>query len=196
MIKKIKQWYSNLGTVPLYIGGMVPSEPNIPDSGTTVALFTEDRTIELELGKSDENGEFYGRIPNKYIGQKLFFPVRHAGYIFDHEYLFVVQPWGIFHAVKMTFDRVYIGRLTSNEKNFAIISENEYLKAEAKAQYAARNEISRTKWFWMAVSIGLITTLFTIGLPVWIGFIGTVIALGIRSYLTNHALGLTKQPIH
>jgi hypothetical protein len=175
---------------------MVPSDPDKPETGTLVAIFTEDRSEQLTLGNSDESGEYIGRISKKYIGQKLRFPVRHQGYVYDHEYLFVVQPWGIFNAVKMTLDSNYNGSLTKAERDFAKISLNEYLKADAKAQYAARNEVSKTRWFWLAVTIGLVTTLLTIGLPKWLGFLATVIALGIRAYLTNHSLGLKKKPIH
>jgi len=196
MKDKIQKWYENFKTVPIYLGGMVPAESNNPDSGTSIALFTEDRANKIELGKSDEKGEFHGRIPKKYVGKKLFFPVRHAGFLFDHEYVYVVQPWGVFHAIKMTKDKVYSGSLTENETEFANTSVGEYQKSEAKTQYAARNEVSRTKWFWMATIIALLTVLFSIGMPKWVGFLASIAAFGFRAYFTNHALGFKKKPIH
>ena len=67
MIKKLKQWWYIFRTVPVYIGGMVPADPDDPDSGTAVALFTKrgSEGDKLILGRSDENGEFNGRISKK-----------------------------------------------------------------------------------------------------------------------------------
>lgn len=58
LIDKIKEWYINFNSVPLYIGGMVPSDPQTPNSGTQVAMFSKEGGDELVLGYSDENGEF------------------------------------------------------------------------------------------------------------------------------------------
>jgi len=206
MIHKLGQRWKNFTTVPVYIGGMVPAESNNPDSGTAVALYTKRGSMgdTLALGRSDENGEFNGRISRKYIGKTLIFPVRHHGYVYDHEYLYVVQPWGVFNAVKMKEDREYNGKLTNIEKDFAKISVEEYLKADRESQYRARLEVTQTWWFFVALLLAGITILIqTIisqtNLPAIyvtsIGWLVSLFALAIRSNLTKHILGLTKEPL-
>jgi len=197
MISKIKEWIRKSRSVPLYIGGMCPADPQFADSGTTVALSDPKTKEMLELGRSDENGEFYGRIPRRYIGKKLFFPARHAGFLYDHEYQMIVQPWGLFNAIKMTPDRNYNGRKKSpKDDEFAERATQEYLKADAKAQYLARNQINRTNWFWMASGLGLISALVASGLNPWASFALPVAVIGLRAYLTKRAIGLSEDPRH
>lgn len=135
-------------------------------------------------------------MPKKYVGMEVFFPVRNPAYQYDHEYIVVVQPWGVFHAVKMVWDNVYNGKVSQLENSFQHCADDEYLNAEVKAQFLARNEISRTKWFWMATAIALVSLLVSLGLPEWIGFLVAVGAFAIRAYLTNHALGLSRKPVY
>lgn len=194
-MKLLTAWIHKIKTVPLYIGGMVPADPNVPDSGTAVGLFPIDGPDEIALGPCDENGEFHGRIPRRFIGKKIRFPVRHAGFVYDHEFVIRVQPWGVSHAVRMRFDQVYNGKKTAAAKAFEPIADQEYLKAIAKSQYVTRNQVNRTIWFWMAVAIALLTTLVTAGLPEWIGYAATICFLIVRAYLTKLALGLSKKPI-
>ena len=175
---------------------MAPSDPNVPDSGTAIALLTEDRSKTLALGRSDENGEFHGRISRRFIGQTLFFPVRHAGFEYDHELAIVVQPWGLFHAVRMRPDPNYNGNSSASDVAFIPKATQKYIRAEVDTQFAARNAIRRTVWFWMAVGLCFVTTLLTVGLPKWIGFIAAVVALAIRAYFKKRSLGLSARPIH
>lgn len=195
-MKWIREWIGKLRTVPVYLGGIIPSHPDNPNSGAKIVILTEYGSEPFFIGKSDENGEFHLRIPRRFIGKALRFIVRNSAFLYDHDFAMVVQPWGVFHSFRMTLDRNNIGEATKADLAFADRAVDEYLKAEANTQFAARNEVNRTRWFWMAIALGLVTALIATGLPTLIGFVASAAALAIRAYLTNRVLGLSSPPIH
>lgn len=173
---------------------MVPSTRQVSGSGATVGIFDEEGE-EVALGHADENGELHARISNRFIGHRSSLRVRRAGFLFDHELVVVVQPWGLFHAVRMTPDQVYVGEISASDKEFMKNADEKYVRGEAHTQYAARNAISRTHWFWLVAALSLLSALITTGLPVWVGVPATAVVVVVADLLTIRSLGLSKKPI-
>jgi hypothetical protein len=172
-------------TVPFHVAGVYP--------GTRVAVVGLDHQTVYLSEEAGEHGEVRGRIPRRLVGKQVFAPARYAGLKYDHDFYIVVQPWGLFRAIRQTSDYAY------DEEGPAPQSElNErYMRGDADIQFAVRQVVNRTMYFWMLALLGLIAFLLKfVGISdSWALAIGLVLA-SLKAGAARYALGLARRAIH
>jgi hypothetical protein len=94
-------------TVPVFLAGMWPSTPGVPDSGTRVALAEKGGGSVLLQGFSDPSGAFRGRLPKTWVGKDVCVIVREPSFKFHYANPVRVERWGLFLAIRQEQDRVH-----------------------------------------------------------------------------------------
>ncbi len=108
-----------------------------------------------------------------------------------------VQPWGFFKVVSMEQD----GAIESicfkhpDIKEYVEKKKDGYTDVDAKVQYAARNSINRTIWFWIVLVLSITIGLTKANIPLNIAISISVLLPLIRSLTLKKSLGLDKKPI-
>jgi hypothetical protein len=173
-------------TVPFYVAGVVPN--------TSIGLYTQVGGDTIVYGKADENGEFRGRIPRRFVGKTVYSPINAPGFLYDQSFEMVVQPWGLYRAIRLRVDRDYIGKNRVPPSMQVEVNER-FIKAEADVQYAARQEINRTIYFWFMILITGIVVLIKWSLPTpYYAFLLPVAGFFVKALLVRRALGLAAKP--
>jgi hypothetical protein len=105
----------------------------------------------------------------------------------------VVQPWGLFRAIKQTSD------YTDDKDGPAPQADlnQRYMKGDADIQFAVRQVVNRTMYFSMLALLGVIAFLlkFTEIPDNWVLAIGLVLA-SIKAGAARYTLGLARRAIH
>ena len=182
--KQISNFFSRFQTVPFLVSGLYP--------GTTISLMTEDRKEKLAEGDANENGEFRGRIPRRFIGKLVYAPVRHTGFEYDQDFVLMIQPWGLSRAVRQRVDRNYAGGAPATQKDM----NERYIRAEAETQFEVRQILNRTVYFWALVIVGIIAAAIEKGVPSMYAYLVAVLAIVLKAMLARRALGLAVKAIH
>lgn len=172
-------------TVPFHVAGVFP--------GTRVAVVGLDHKTAYLIEEADENGEVRGKIPRRLVGKQVFAPARYAGLKNDYDFYMVIQPWGLFRAIKQTSDYAYDkeGPAPQSELN------ERYIRGDADIQFAVRQVVNRTVYFWLLALLGVIAFLMkVVGISdTWALAIGLVLA-SIKAGAARYALGLARNAIH
>ncbi len=181
---RIGAWISWLWKVPVHVAGLHPK--------TMVAVLSKDRETTYLLQEADQNGEVCGQISRRLIGSEVFVPARFAGLKYDHEFAVIVQPWGLFCSIKQTLDY--------NDSQDGPVSQSDldarYAQGRADIQFAVRQVINRTMYFWILAALGLIGVLAKLfGLSTgWAVAIGLAVASA-KALFAKRALGLARHAV-
>lgn len=185
---KFWDWIDKHWTVPFHVAGVHP--------GTRVAVVGLDHKTVYLMKEAGEGGEVLVRIPRRLVGKQVFAPARFAGLKYDHDFYIIVQPWGLFRAIKQTSDYAY------DEEGPAPQSEliERFIRGDADIQFAVRQVVNRPLYFWMLALLallGLIAFLVKfVGISNnWALAIGLAFA-SIKAGAARYALGLARRAIH
>ncbi|MBL8404798.1 MAG: hypothetical protein JNL16_09685 [Dechloromonas sp.] len=172
-------------TVPFHVAGIFP--------GTRVAVVSLDRQNVYLNEVAGEDGEVRGRIPRRLVGKQVFAPVRLAGLKYDHDFQLVVQPWGLFRSIKQTTDYAYDKNGPAPQTELV----ERYIKGDAEIQFAVRQVVNRTVYFWMLLILGVIAFLLKfVGISENLALGIGVLLASIKAGAARHALGLARRAIH
>lgn len=172
-------------TVPFHVAGIFP--------GTRVAVVSLDRQNVYLNEVAGEDGEVRGRIPRRLVGKQVFAPVRLAGLKYDHDFQLVVQPWGLFRSIKQTTDYAYDKDGPAPQTELV----ERYIKGDAEIQFAVRQVVNRTVYFWMLLILGVIAFLLKfVGISENLALGIGVLLASIKAGAARYALGLARRAIH
>lgn len=175
-----KQW-----TVPLHVAGVFP--------GTRIAVVSQDRKTVYFNDEAGADGEVRGRVPRRMVGKQVFVPARYAGLKYDHEFGVVVQPWGLFRAIKQTSEHAYEEEGPASQLEL----DGRYLKGDADIQFAVRQVVNRTLYFWMLALLGVMAFLLKfVGISENLALLIGLILASIKAGAVRHVLGLARRAIH
>lgn len=182
---KFLAWVDRYWTVPFHVAGIYP--------GTRVAVVGLDHQTVYLNEVAGENGEVRGRIPRRLVGKQVFAPARLAGLKYDHDFYMVVQPWGLFRAIKQTTDYAYDKDGPAPQPELA----ERYIRGDADIQFAVRQVVNRTVYFWMLFLLGVIAFLLKfVGLSENMALAIGVLLASIKAGAARYALGLARRAIY
>jgi hypothetical protein len=176
-------------TVPVFLAGMWPSTPGVPDSGTRVALAEKGGGSVLLQGFSDPSGAFRGRLPKTWVGKDVCVIVREPSFKFHYANPVRVERWGLFLAIRQEQDRVH--SVSEDSKCARSLdpgrwekwdSMQEYIRAQQAVIQAAR----RAKIVYLRV-VGLVLAL-VIGGTGFVAHPGVGLLVGVAAYLAMELL--------
>ena len=183
--KKFWAFIDKYWTVPFHVAGVYP--------GTRGAVVSQDRKTVYFHYEAGANGEVRGRVPRRLVGKQVFVPARCPGLKFDHESGIVVQPWGLFRAIKQSPDFAYLGGSPAPQAELV----DRYLKADADIQFAVRQVVNRTLYFWMLALLGVMAFLLKfVGISENLALLIGLILASIKAGAVRHVLGLARRAIH
>ena len=184
-MNRVQSFVDKYWTVPFHVAGICP--------GTRVAVVSQDRQNVYLNEVAGENGEVRGRIPRRLVGKQVFAPVRLAGLKYDHDFQLVVQPWGLFRAIKQTTDYAYDKDGPAPQTELV----ERYIKGDAEIQFAVRQVVNRTVYFWMLLILGVIAFLLKfVGISENLALGVGVLLASIKAGAARYALGLSRRAIH
>jgi len=185
LMKKFWTLVDKYWTVPFHVAGVYP--------GTRVAVVGFDHQTVYLNEVAGENGEVRGKIPRRLVGKQVFAPVRLAGLKYDHDFYMVVQPWGLFRAIKQTTDYAYDNDGPAPQPELT----ERYIRGDADIQFAVRQVVNRTIYFWMLVILGVIAFLLKfVGISENLALAVGVLLASIKAGAARYALGLARSAIH
>lgn len=185
LTKKFWTLVDKYWTVPFLVAGVYP--------GTRVAVVGLDHQTVYLNEVAGENGEVRGRIPRRLVGKQVFAPVRLAGLKYDHDFYMVVQPWGLFRAIRQTTDYAYDKDGPAPQPELT----ERYIRGDADVQFAVRQIVNRTIYFWMLVILGVIAFLLKfVGISENSALAIGVLLASIKAGAARYALGLARRAIH
>lgn len=184
--------FDKCSAVPVFLAGMWPSLPNIPESGTSVALIEHEGGPILLQGYSDELGEFRARLASTWVGKEVYVVVREPGFKYDYFNPVRVEKWGLFLAIRQEKDLVYNGSKGAKVIDFqrweSWDSAQEHIQASRKINSAVR----QAKIAWPLRPLGFVVSLLLSILGFFtsplIGLILGLISFFVMEYLANYLL--------